>query len=182
MNSNYTFQPRNTRAPLTITTASSSASSDNSVDRTSTQSASSPRGQAALPPPYPSPQQTAYRTTSSPYPTSSHSNSSTSPLMSSMWSRRATVPQPHQEPRSPTYARVRSPCSPLGRNETPRTTKAERRHSFEPNKVNVYTECGRHSDEWLFGGLSLSGAFRKVVGRKEEKERLEEERRGREEY
>jgi hypothetical protein len=28
-----------------------------------------------------------------------------------------------------------------------------RRYSHEPKK-NVYTECGRHSDEWLFGGWS----------------------------
>ncbi|KAH8684694.1 hypothetical protein BGZ60DRAFT_523894 [Tricladium varicosporioides] len=176
MNPNYTFQPRSTRAPLTITTSSSITSTDNPVDRTSNQSAFSPRGQGALPPPYPSPQRTA----GSPYPASSHSNSSTSPLMSSPWPRRATVPQPHPVPRSATFAGTRSPCSPFGKNETPRTTKAERRHSFEPNKVNVYTECGRHSDEWLFGGLSISGAFRKVVGRREEKDRMEE-RRGREE-
>jgi hypothetical protein len=33
--------------------------------------------------------------------------------------------------------------------------KIKRRHSHEP-KVNVYTECGRHSDEWLFGPLADS--------------------------
>jgi hypothetical protein len=41
---------------------------------------------------------------------------------------------------------MRSPTSP---NEE----MMRRRHSHEPKK-NVYTECGRHSDEWLFGGWS----------------------------
>ena len=33
--------------------------------------------------------------------------------------------------------------------------KTTRRRSNDP-KVNVYTECGRHGDDWLFGGFSLS--------------------------
>jgi len=41
---------------------------------------------------------------------------------------------------------MRSPTSP---NEE----MMRRRHSNEPKK-NVYTECGRHSGEWLFGGWS----------------------------
>jgi len=39
---------------------------------------------------------------------------------------------------------------------------AKRRHSHDPNRVNVYTECGRHSDDWLFGGWSVSGAVKKI--------------------
>ena len=36
---------------------------------------------------------------------------------------------------------------------SPNEEMMRRRHSHEPKK-NVYTECGRHSDEWLFGGWS----------------------------
>ena len=45
--------------------------------------------------------------------------------------------------------------------------KLKRRHSHDPNKVNRYTECGRHSDEWLFGGFSVSDAVRKLWEKKE---------------
>ena len=40
--------------------------------------------------------------------------------------------------------------------------EAKRRHSNE-GKTNLYTECGRHSDEWLFGGLSVAGVVRKML-------------------
>jgi hypothetical protein len=39
--------------------------------------------------------------------------------------------------------------------------KTKRRHSHEP-KVNGYTECGRHGDDWLFGGFSVSGSVKKL--------------------
>lgn len=39
--------------------------------------------------------------------------------------------------------------------------KTKRRHSHEP-KVNVHTECGRHSDDWLFGGFSVSKTVKKL--------------------
>lgn len=42
----------------------------------------------------------------------------------------------------------------------------KRRYSNE-NHVNVYTDCGRHGDDWLFGGWSVGGAVKKVWGRKE---------------
>jgi hypothetical protein len=32
--------------------------------------------------------------------------------------------------------------------------------------VNVYTTCGRHTDQFLFGGRSLSDLARAVLGRK----------------
>jgi len=44
--------------------------------------------------------------------------------------------------------------------------KARRRHSHE-NHVNVYTECGRHSDDWLFGGFSVGNAVKKMWEKKE---------------
>lgn len=42
-----------------------------------------------------------------------------------------------------------------------------RRHSSHDAKVNVYTECGRHSDDWLFGGFSVAGAVKKLWDKKE---------------
>jgi len=39
--------------------------------------------------------------------------------------------------------------------------KTKRRHSHEP-KVNGYTQCGRHGDDWLFGGFSVSGSVKKL--------------------
>jgi len=37
-----------------------------------------------------------------------------------------------------------------------------RRYSHDPSKVNGYTTCGRHGDDWLFGGFSVSGAVKKL--------------------
>ncbi|KAI9645095.1 hypothetical protein NHQ30_005829 [Ciborinia camelliae] len=36
-----------------------------------------------------------------------------------------------------------------------------RRHSANEH-ANVYTECGRHSNDWLFGGFSVSGVVKKI--------------------
>ncbi|KAF4624622.1 hypothetical protein G7Y89_g13549 [Cudoniella acicularis] len=44
------------------------------------------------------------------------------------------------------------------------SSQAKRRHSLEPSQVNVYLECGRHRDEWLFGGFSVTSAIKKVLG------------------
>jgi hypothetical protein len=52
---------------------------------------------------------------------------------------------------------MRSPTQPI------RLGEGKRRHSNE-GKINVHTECGRHSDEWLFGGFSVAGAVRKMLG------------------
>lgn len=41
----------------------------------------------------------------------------------------------------------------------------KRRHSHESH-TNVYTECGRHSDDWLFGGISVMEAMKRVWGRR----------------
>jgi hypothetical protein len=86
--------------------------------------------------------------------------------------RRATEPHP---PKSAGYS-PNSPSGPLrffhgrgnsGGSGIPPTSRGKttpnRRYSHEPvqlspgtgeRKVNVYTECGRHSDEWLFGPLT----------------------------
>lgn len=44
--------------------------------------------------------------------------------------------------------------------------KTRRRRSNDP-KINVYTECGRHSDDWLFGGFSVSGTMKMLWDRRE---------------
>lgn len=41
-----------------------------------------------------------------------------------------------------------------------------RRHSAELHK-NVYTACGRHSDDWLFGGFTVAGVAKKIWNKKE---------------
>lgn len=38
---------------------------------------------------------------------------------------------------------------------------------FHETHANVYTECGRHGDDWLFGGWSVGGVVKRVLGRKE---------------
>ncbi|KAH6713675.1 hypothetical protein BKA61DRAFT_575662 [Leptodontidium sp. MPI-SDFR-AT-0119] len=43
-----------------------------------------------------------------------------------------------------------------------RDSKPSRRHSHDPAKINGYTTCGRHGDDWLFGGFSVSGAVKKL--------------------
>ncbi|KAH8816315.1 hypothetical protein F5884DRAFT_852758 [Xylogone sp. PMI_703] len=35
-------------------------------------------------------------------------------------------------------------------------------HQPKAAHVNIYTQCGRHSNEWLFGGLSFSGTVRRI--------------------
>ncbi|KAL2069559.1 hypothetical protein VTL71DRAFT_14238 [Oculimacula yallundae] len=37
-----------------------------------------------------------------------------------------------------------------------------RRWSHDPAKVNGYTTCGRHGDDWLFGGFSVAGTVKKL--------------------
>ena len=49
-----------------------------------------------------------------------------------------------------------------------RLEMANRRHSADP-KINVHTECGRHSDDWLFGGWNISGNVKKIWDRKDSK-------------
>jgi hypothetical protein len=44
--------------------------------------------------------------------------------------------------------------------------KTIRRQSHDP-KINVYTECGRHGDDWLFGGFSVSGTVKSLWEKRE---------------
>lgn len=67
-----------------------------------------------------------------------------------------------------------SPRSPTSPGALPRGPAVNRRHSHDP-KRNVYTECGRHSDEWLFGGFSVSGAMRRIWSRENKAQEMEEE-------
>ncbi|KAF8860893.1 hypothetical protein BDZ45DRAFT_292243 [Acephala macrosclerotiorum] len=46
-----------------------------------------------------------------------------------------------------------------------RTHTKQSRHGIKGDHINVHTECGRHSDDWLFGGLSLSDIARWLFGK-----------------
>ena len=35
-------------------------------------------------------------------------------------------------------------------------------HHYHETHVNVHTECGRHGDDWLFGGWSMGGVVKRV--------------------
>lgn len=64
----------------------------------------------------------------------------------------------------------KSVTSPIPRKSSmPRGGESmKRRHSSEA-RMNVHTECGRHSDDWLFGGFSVSEAVKKLGKRKDSK-------------
>jgi hypothetical protein len=47
----------------------------------------------------------------------------------------------------------------LSGTEAKDTAKKGRTHK---ENVNVYTECGRHSNDWLFGGFSVSDTVKKL--------------------
>jgi len=49
--------------------------------------------------------------------------------------------------------------------ETGRKELGKRRHSHEP-RLNVHTECGRHSDDWLFGGFSVAETMKRLWEKK----------------
>ncbi|KAE9380512.1 hypothetical protein N431DRAFT_432787 [Stipitochalara longipes BDJ] len=98
-----------------------------------------------------------YRTVSSPYPPPSPAQRGT-----------ATRASSGEVPKSAGYTDGslrflkgsngdKSPSS--SRND--KLAKAKRRHSHE-SKVNNYTECGRHGDDWLFGGFSVSDSVKKL--------------------
>jgi len=97
-----------------------------------------------------------YRTVSSPYPPPSPAQRGT-----------ATRASSGEVPKSAGYGAGfgflkgssgdKSPS--LSRNE--KLAKAKRRHSHE-SKINNYTECGRHGDDWLFGGFSVSDSVKKL--------------------
>lgn len=42
----------------------------------------------------------------------------------------------------------------------------KRRYTDEA-RTNIHTECGRHSDDWLFGGFKIGAVMRRIWGKKE---------------
>ena len=44
----------------------------------------------------------------------------------------------------------------------------KRRHTVDP-RVNIHTECGRHGDDWLFGGWNLGDTVKKIWDKKDPK-------------
>jgi hypothetical protein len=107
-------------------------------------------------------------------------------------SQRAPSPNPHPErkpasPESlPRRSLSRSPArsthsSSSTNHQTPKAIKSQAEgthklveyvdedgisHWHRQEHVNLHTECGRHGDEWLFGGWSLMGVVKGVLGRR----------------
>jgi hypothetical protein len=50
-----------------------------------------------------------------------------------------------------------TPISP----KSPMREGFNRRHSDDP-KINVYTKCGRNSDDWLFSGWNVADTVKKI--------------------
>lgn len=50
--------------------------------------------------------------------------------------------------------------------EERRRDRITKRHSL-PSHANVYTECGRHGDDWLFGGFSVIEAVKRMFQKKQ---------------
>lgn len=48
----------------------------------------------------------------------------------------------------------------------PNRDTMKRRNTADP-RMNVHTECGRHSDDWLFGGWNVADTVKKIWDKKE---------------
>jgi len=116
----------------------------------------SPPLYSALPP------QPAYRVSSSPLPspstpqrvTATRSTTLDTPRSAGFTDKSLRFPgTPRSGAKSPTSASAKRRSD----------TMIDRRMSDDPKK-NAYSECGRHSDEWLFGGLSFD-SIKKVWDR-----------------
>jgi hypothetical protein len=55
----------------------------------------------------------------------------------------------------------------LARSGTRDSDHKTRRRRSNDAKMNVYTECGRHGDDWLFGGFSVSGTVKMLWEKRE---------------
>ncbi|KAI1268402.1 hypothetical protein F5Y18DRAFT_228280 [Xylariaceae sp. FL1019] len=76
--------------------------------------------------------------------------------LSTMGLRRSTVPPPMPLDKSSASRRQDSFASDNSEKET-RRSGSSKAHS---PTVNVYTHCGRHTDQYLFGGHSVSDLWR----------------------
>ncbi|KAH8776052.1 hypothetical protein F5882DRAFT_161213 [Hyaloscypha sp. PMI_1271] len=78
---------------------------------------------------------------------------------------RSLSPRRARPTRTPGFSQKSLPGSPA-RSQTFTTVDEDgvtHLHHASPNHTNVHTECGRHSDEWLFGGLSLAEVLKGLV-------------------
>jgi hypothetical protein len=61
--------------------------------------------------------------------------------------------------------------APAGRGEEEEEEEEERRtvikRHLHHSHTNVYTECGRHCDDWLFGGFSVTKTVKRMFGRRQ---------------
>ena len=111
---------------------------------------------------------------------------SPSPRLPPPSQRKSTSPHPTPRSRSRSRASSRSPArsvhsSSSTNHQTPKGVKSQAEgthklveyvdedgisHWHRQEHVNLHTECGRHGDEWLFGGWSLMGLVRGLLGRR----------------
>jgi hypothetical protein len=80
-------------------------------------------------------------------------------------------PSSTQLPRSPTSPKTATSGqqghSPINGSKKDDRGMITKRHSHSSElHTNLYTNCGRHSDDWLFGGFSLSRAVKRIWERK----------------
>jgi hypothetical protein len=96
--------------------------------------------------------------------------------------RKSTSPHPTPRSRASSRSPARSTHSTSSTNhQTPKAIKSQAggthklveyvdedgiSHWHRQEHVNLHTECGRHGDEWLFGGWSLMGVVKGVLGRR----------------
>jgi len=70
--------------------------------------------------------------------------------------------------RSPPSSKAKTP-SPTTSTGSGKTATRRSRSDDRPAHQNVHTECGRHSDDWLFGGFSITGSIKKMMDKKDKK-------------
>ncbi|CAG8951180.1 hypothetical protein HYFRA_00007926 [Hymenoscyphus fraxineus] len=100
--------------------------------------------------------------------TSSFSSSPSSPLR--FFTRNGVTESPTRMNTAPTRASTGN--SGMNGEKIKRLSEGSRRYSGE--KINVHTECGRHSDEWLFG--PMKGAVRRILERGDSRDRVKEDK------
>jgi hypothetical protein len=128
-------------APLSITTSRSQIDGSRAGQYPADQNFAQPRSSGP------------YRTTSDPFPPPSPAQRGIAPRASS-----GDVPKSAGSTDSSLrfLKGSKSDKSPSS-SRSDKGDKARRRHSS-----NNYTECGRHGDDWLFGGFSVSDSVKKL--------------------
>jgi hypothetical protein len=128
-------------APLSITTSRSQIDGSRAGQYPADQNFAQPRSSGP------------YRTTSDPFPPPSPAQRGTATRASS-----GDVPKSAgSTDSSPRLLKGSKGDKSPSSSRSDKGDKARRRHSS-----NNYTECGRHGDDWLFGGFSVSDSVKKL--------------------